>query len=443
MNIQAADILSLFPGIDSLDNLQQTLAADTTLPASFANTLMAEIQQLQMALQQGQGGADFSVGDFNPPISDGNLLPAGGNSDPIDLDQTFKTLEEIVSRLETLGLEGKKDQQAIADSGRFLPVADKSLNAQDTPRKSKQADSEESADPVALALAAIQQTLNKTQDPKGDVVSDSPAPFENGAVVKESTLQSERWLAGQHGDKSAGLPAAAIAMSGGQSTDDNSQAEQSFNKNQPVIPDSGQKNEIADDLPESKAPVVSDAKNSAKTMEVAQSVMDLNRAVSSLPQAKPVSATIQQTVGHPQWGTEMADKIVWMAQKQIPSAEINLNPRHLGPVSIQIDVDQDQTRIAFHAHNPMVKESIEAALPRLKEMLAAQQLNLVDVNVSQQQSEQKQSSHAFFQQYKNENGGQGQPELEKEVLAETAASVIDEIETGKAIVSQGVLSLFA
>ena len=173
------------------------------------------------------------------------------------------------------------------------------------------------------------------------------------------------------------------------------------------------------------------------------SLMELNRAVSSLPQSKTPTVIIQQPVAHPQWGTEMADKIVWMVQKQIPSAEINLNPKHLGPVSIHIDVDKDQTSIAFHAHNPLVKESIEAALPRLKEMLASQQLNLVDVNVSQQESGQKQSSQAFFQQSKGDNTGQNQKERQNEAIADSAAAVINEIENGRAILSQGILSLFA
>lgn len=107
MNIQAADILSLFPGVDSLDSLQQTLATDGALPEAFANTLMAEIQQLQATLQQDAGKMDFSSNFGNGQTLDGNLLPASGN---IDLEQTFQALSDIVNRLQSLELTEKNAQ---------------------------------------------------------------------------------------------------------------------------------------------------------------------------------------------------------------------------------------------------------------------------------------------------------------------------------------------
>ena len=432
MNIQAADILSLFPGVDSLDNLQQTLAADGALPETFANTLMAEIQQLQTALQQEQAGADFTLSHVNPQTREGNLLPAGGN---IDLEQTFQALTDIVNRLKSLELSGENDQQ-IQDVSQFSPVIAIPLSSQE----SNQKEAGQESDPIALALAAIQQTINKTPEPV-EVVTESQKQFENN-ITKESMPLSERLLQSQNLEKSSALM--STARGDEQASEENSQSEQSFYKNNPMLLSAEQKNNlVVDDEVENKASVHSESKGGTKKIETAPGLMELNRAISSLPQTKTLSTTIQQPVGHPQWGTEMADKIVWMAQKQIPSAQINLNPRHLGPVSIHIDVDKDQTSIAFHANNPLVKESIEAALPRLKEMLASQQLNLVDVNVSQQQSDQKQSSQAFFQQNKDENNRQNQSDFQKETLADSAAAVIDEIESGKAVVSQGILSLFA
>jgi flagellar hook-length control protein FliK len=443
MNIQAADILSLFPGIDSLENLQQTLITDGALPESFADTLRAEIQQLQAVLQQEQAAADFSGHDFSIQPVDGNILPSTGKTDLIDLDQTFKTLEDIVNRLQTLGLDGHKDVQSIDDLNQFLPVAGQPLHRQETTQNTGQTNSQEESDPVALALAAIQQTLNPTSEPVAAIVTDSQAQFEQKVMAKESMPLSERWLNSQNLEKASGLKPAV--MNDAQATDDKSQAGQSFYKNNPSILDAEPKNKLTeDDFAERKSAFPLDSKSTAKTTDVASGLMELNRAVSHLqPQTKMPSVAVQHPVGHPQWGDEMADKIVWMAQKQIPSAAINLNPRHLGPVSIHIDVDKDQTSIAFHATNPLVKDSIEAALPRLKEMLASQQLNLVEVNVSQQQSEQKQSSQAFFQMNKDENGKQNQPDSQPETLADSAASVIDEIESGKAIVSQGIVSLFA
>jgi len=168
-----------------------------------------------------------------------------------------------------------------------------------------------------------------------------------------------------------------------------------------------------------------------------RSVMPAQDTRNSLP-------VVQTAITHPQWGQEFADKVVWLHQKAIPSAEINLNPRHLGPVSIHIDVDKEQANVSFQAHNPLVRDSIEAALPRLRDMLSAQNLNLGDVNVSQQQSGQKQSSNGFEQQTgQDDNKNTADSNLPHEAVADSAAAVMDEIEAGRAIVSQGLLSLFA
>jgi flagellar hook-length control protein FliK len=100
--------------------------------------------------------------------------------------------------------------------------------------------------------------------------------------------------------------------------------------------------------------------------------------------------------------------------------------------------------VAFTTQHQVVKDAIEAAIPKLKEMLQGQQLNLADVNVSQQQSEQRQSTQDFFQMASD----QGRKNPNDADVAETGAvnqsqSIVDEIEAGRAIASNGLLSLFA
>jgi len=63
---------------------------------------------------------------------------------------------------------------------------------------------------------------------------------------------------------------------------------------------------------------------------------------------------------------------------------LRLNPGYLDPVTIKIDVTQDQASVAFTAQHAAVKEAIDAALPKLREMFSTQQLNLAEVSVSQE-----------------------------------------------------------
>ena len=95
------------------------------------------------------------------------------------------------------------------------------------------------------------------------------------------------------------------------------------------------------------------------------------------------SPAITRPLTHPGWSKDLGEQIVWMNNKAIPAAEIRLNPAHLGPISVRIDVNQDQATILFTAQHMEVKEAIEASIPKLREMLGTQQLNLVNVNISQ------------------------------------------------------------
>lgn len=85
----------------------------------------------------------------------------------------------------------------------------------------------------------------------------------------------------------------------------------------------------------------------------------------------------------PGWNQQLGERVQWLTDKAVPVAELRLNPQHLGPISVRIDMDHDKASIAFSAHHAMVRDAIEAAVPKLREMLGAQQLNLIDVNVSQ------------------------------------------------------------
>lgn len=108
-----------------------------------------------------------------------------------------------------------------------------------------------------------------------------------------------------------------------------------------------------------------------------------------MPIQKPIetrmeSAVITRPMTHPGWSKDLGEHILWMNNKDISAAEIKLNPLHLGPISVRIDVNQDnQTTLFFTAHHPETKEALEASVPKLREMFQGQQLNLGNVNVSQ------------------------------------------------------------
>lgn len=129
---------------------------------------------------------------------------------------------------------------------------------------------------------------------------------------------------------------------------------------------------------------------------------------SSSGQSAPVdsgTARIQQPVGAPGWGGELSQKVVWMVGQQKQSAELQLNPPNLGPLEVRISLNQDQMSATFVSHHAAVREAIEAALPRLREMLADNGIALGNVSVGAESfaQQQQQQQQAAFQG--NGNGG--------------------------------------
>src|SRR5690606_25495557 len=69
-------------------------------------------------------------------------------------------------------------------------------------------------------------------------------------------------------------------------------------------------------------------------------------------------------------------RIAWMAGQRLGHAEIRLNPEHVGPIDVRLKLDGDQVRAEFNSANAEVRQAIEASLPRLREMLGQQGLQL-------------------------------------------------------------------
>lgn len=90
---------------------------------------------------------------------------------------------------------------------------------------------------------------------------------------------------------------------------------------------------------------------------------------------------METPVGANGWDTEIGDKLVWMVGRQEQRAELVLNPPQLGRVEISLTLNGDQTSAAFVSGNPAVREALEAALPRLREMFAEAGLSLGQAQV--------------------------------------------------------------
>jgi len=115
---------------------------------------------------------------------------------------------------------------------------------------------------------------------------------------------------------------------------------------------------------------------------LAAQVASQNRGVEMHPANHVTTALpVQTPVGARGWDGEVSDKLVWMVGRQQQRAELVLNPPQLGRVEVSLSMQGDQTNAVFVSANPAVRDALEAALPRLREMLADAGINLGQAQV--------------------------------------------------------------
>jgi flagellar hook-length control protein FliK len=107
-------------------------------------------------------------------------------------------------------------------------------------------------------------------------------------------------------------------------------------------------------------------------------------AVAAAPPAAPPAAQLEvnTTVGSAAWGAELGQKVVWMIGAKQHVAELHVNPPDLGPLDIKLTVTEHQTTAVFTSPHGAVRDAVESALPRLREVLAESGIMLGNASVT-------------------------------------------------------------
>ncbi|EKP0262362.1 flagellar hook-length control protein FliK [Aeromonas sobria] len=111
---------------------------------------------------------------------------------------------------------------------------------------------------------------------------------------------------------------------------------------------------------------------------------------------------------------ELHQKVNVMLAEKLQQAEIQLDPLGLGKMKIQIQIGADsQANVHFVVQHGQTREMLEQSMPRLREMLAGQGIQLGQTQVqqqSQQQQQQQQGQPTFTGQgQQGQGGGQSSP----------------------------------
>ena len=131
---------------------------------------------------------------------------------------------------------------------------------------------------------------------------------------------------------------------------------------------------------------------SANAGDHSRAFSDMNAAatpLASVPNAPIQSAeppkhaaSLEPAVGTRDWNNALGQQVVWMAGKDLQVAELHLNPPDLGPLHVTLSISNDQASALFVSHHAAVRDAIEAALPRLREIFADNSITLGQATVS-------------------------------------------------------------
>jgi flagellar hook-length control protein FliK len=122
---------------------------------------------------------------------------------------------------------------------------------------------------------------------------------------------------------------------------------------------------------------------------------------------QPATARIDTPIGAHGWGEAFQQKIVWLVDRQQQSAELHVNPPHLGPVDVVLTFTDDSAQIAFTSPHAAVREAIEATLGDLRTALSDKGLTLGEARVGADSNQAREQLHAEARQSARGNRAAG------------------------------------
>jgi flagellar hook-length control protein FliK len=94
-----------------------------------------------------------------------------------------------------------------------------------------------------------------------------------------------------------------------------------------------------------------------------------------------LNVAIEAPFRSPAFASELGEKIVWLAGRHAQFAELSLNPPHLGALEVRLSVSGGEAVAQFFSANAGVRDALETAMPRLRELMAQAGINLGEAQV--------------------------------------------------------------
>lgn len=329
----------------------------TVAPSPAAVTLAANIASTANASSTSDGATS---GQTDMPVSFAALVkqlagkpvePAKDVADPTTLliggevEETSDALAALLPFLEAMGLtrtdDGAQDDAAGANQPLVQTAAGLIADAGDLAAQ---------AAPLAVPLAAPAIPAGNLPAAGLPVAKEAPSSHPVAPSVQVGTLAS---VSAEQAEATAPKPAAG-----------------DFAAQMTTVMDGGT---AIDHASNGMAIILPALAQSAAPQQMAHSLPMQQVAAHALP--------VSQAVGAPGWDREVGNQVAWLANQAGGKAELVLTPPQMGRVEISLTIAGDQASASFVSANPVVREALESALPRLREVLAEAGIQLGQAQV--------------------------------------------------------------
>lgn len=293
------------------------------------------------------------------------------------------------------------DDSKVADKGN-VSVGDKQAQDKDDDKKSDKGD----ADIIAFVanLTQSHQTAASTSADSKSAIADKLKGIDairldiSAAGDKANATAARLSLAASDGKDLQAAKQETSATGNKSSSDSNGKQSDFLAVLEKTVGNAGVADKSASQTAANFAPLLA-----ANAQTIAPNSTALQRA-NELQNMQ--ANTFSQQVGGADWDKALGQKVVWMVQGAQTSATMTLNPPDLGPMQITLNVNNNHATASFIAHHAEVRNALENAMPRLREMLGEAGIQLGQSNVSAGSSDQQ----AAFDNAKQSSSGRNASE---------------------------------
>jgi flagellar hook-length control protein FliK len=152
---------------------------------------------------------------------------------------------------------------------------------------------------------------------------------------------------------------------------------------------------------------------------LAAPVQQASQAMANAAHGAGAGDKIAARVGTPGWDNQVGQKIVWMVAGKEQSASLTLNPPDMGPMQVVLSVTNDHASVTFSSATPEVRQALEDAMPKLREMMSESGISLGNASVNDGSAQQ---------QARDESPGRGVRGHGSDIVENTASGSAAEAE---------------